>query len=109
MDKFRKRLSTSALILTTAITLGAGAVPVRTAEETVWIEAEHLLNVNGYCFPDMGGTTSGNWGLSGPGIAPEWSQGGESEWLSVAVGPDDDKAEATYDFQVPVAGTYQVW
>jgi len=88
---------------------GLLSAPGHAAEETVWIEAEHMLGIKGGCFPDMGGNTNGSWGISGPGIAPEWSQGGESEWLSIAVGPDDDKAEATYDFEVPAAGTYQVW
>lgn len=79
------------------------------AAETIWIEAEHLGGVRGSCFPDMNGKTSGAWGLSGPGIAPEWTQGGESEWLSIACGADDDKAAATIDFAVPEAGEYRLW
>lgn len=77
--------------------------------ETVWIEAEHLRVIHGSCFPDMEQTTDGRWGLSGPGIAPEWTQGGESEWLSVACGPDDDRAEASHDFEVPEPGEWTLW
>ncbi|MSU43655.1 MAG: hypothetical protein EXS22_06415 [Pedosphaera sp.] len=82
---------------------------ILTAAESVWIEAEHLQGVRGSCFPDMKGNTAGHWGLSGPGIAPEWTQGGESEWLSIACGPDDDKAAATYDLEMPEAGEWRLW
>src|SRR3954471_15311366 len=73
------------------------------AAESIWVEAEHLKGVRGSCFPDMGGKTEGHWALSGPGIAPEWTQGGESEWLSIACGPDDDRASAAAEVEVPEA------
>ncbi len=79
------------------------------AQESIWIEAEHLRGVRGSCFPDMNGITAGHWGLSGPGIAPEWTQGGESEWLSIACGPDEDQAKASYEFDVPEAGEWRLW
>src|SRR5438128_1458657 len=79
------------------------------AAETVWIEAEHLRGVRGSCFPDMGQATHGAWALSGPGIAPEWTQGGESEWLSIACGPEESAAVATYEFEVPEAGQWHLW
>jgi hypothetical protein len=85
------------------------AVTTSFAQESIWIEAEHLRGVRGSCFPDMNGTTAGHWGLSGPGIAPEWTQGGESEWLSIACGADDDQAAATYDFEAPEAGEWRLW
>lgn len=77
--------------------------------ESIWIEAEHLRGIRGNCFPDMGGKTDGNWALSGPGIAPEWTQGGESGWLSIACAPDDDKASASIEFEVPEAGEWKLW
>jgi len=80
-----------------------------TAAESIWIEAEHARGVRGSCFPDRGGKTSGHWALSGPGIAPEWTQGGESEWLSVACAPDDDKAAAVVEFEVPESGGWTLW
>src|SRR4051794_22467443 len=79
------------------------AAPAARGAESVWIEAEQLRGVRGSCFPDMGGKTDGHWALSGPGIAPEWTQGGESGWLSIACGPDDDKASAYLEFEVPEA------
>jgi len=82
------------------------------ASEHVWIEAEHLDGVRDYCWPlgkpEMR-VTKGNWGLSGPGWAAEWNQGGESGFLSIATGADDDQAVATKTIEIPVAGTYYVW
>jgi len=79
------------------------------AAESIWVEAEHLAGVRGHCFPDMGGKTTGHWALSGPGIAPEWTQGGESGWLSVACGPDDATASASTDIELPEAGDWTLW
>src|SRR4051812_39901752 len=84
-------------------------VPGVRGAESLWIEAEHLRGVRGSCFPDMGGKTAGHWALSGPGIAPEWTQGGESGWLSIACAPDDDQASAFIDFEVPEAGKWHLW
>ena len=90
------------------LTLLALAVPPL-VDETLWVEAEHLHGVRGSCFPDMDGKTAGHWALSGPGIAPEWTQGGESEWLSIACAPDDDKASATIELEVPEGGDWTLW
>src|SRR5688500_14372441 len=80
--------------------------------ESLWIEAEDLDGITGYCWP-MGKPemkkTNGHWGLSGPGWAAEWNQGGESGFLSIATGPGDDKATATKEIEIPVDGTYRVW
>jgi hypothetical protein len=82
------------------------------AQESLWIEAEHLTGVRGYCWP-MGRPemkqTDGHWALSGPGWAAEWTQGGESGFLSIATAADDDRAVATKSIDVPVAGKYFVW
>jgi len=80
--------------------------------ESLWLEAEHLDSVRGYCWP-MGKPnmkkTEGHWALSGPGWAAEWNQGGESGFLSIATGADDDKAMANKDIEIPAAGDYFVW
>jgi hypothetical protein len=82
------------------------------ASETVWIEAEHLEGIRGHCWP-MGKPemkkTDGHWGLSGPGWAAEWNMGGESGFLSIAAGADDDRAVASKTIEIPTAGTYHVW
>ena len=82
----------------------------RVEGETVWVEAEHLEGVRGYCWP--GGqkpVTDGHWGISGPGWAAEWTQGGESNFMSIACGAADDKAVAGLDLDIPIAGAYRVW
>jgi hypothetical protein len=83
---------------------------VRAGDETLWIEAENLDGVEGYCWPDgLKPKTNEHWGVSGPGWAPAWSQGGESNFMSIACGPDDDEAVAGIDVEAPVAGTYHIW
>jgi hypothetical protein len=96
--------------LLTCLTLAILTTPA--AAETLWIEAEHLDGVRGYCWP-MGKPamkkTAGHWGLSGPGWAAEWNQGGESGFLSIATGADDDHATASKTIEVPAEGKYYLW
>lgn len=55
--------------------------------------------------------TLGPGDRSRPGRRPprKWTQGGASGWLSVACAPDDDKAIASSDFEVPEAGEWKLW
>jgi hypothetical protein len=98
-------------ILAVAVLISLCAPALRAAEG-IWIEAEHLDGIKGYCWP-MGRPemkkTTGHWGLSGPGWAAEWNQGGESGFLSIAAGPDDDRAAASKTIEIPVDGKYFVW
>ncbi len=48
-------------------------------------------------------------GIAWPGVAAEWSQGGESEWNSIAAHPQETAATARYPVEVPAAGRYRVW
>jgi hypothetical protein len=87
------------------------SAPVR-AHESIWVEAEWLNGITGYCWP--GGKpemrkTDGHWGLSGPGWAAEWTQGGESAFLSIACGPGDAAAVVSRDIEIPADDTYHVW
>ena len=80
------------------------------SQETLWLEAEHFRGIRGFCWP-MGDDqrkmreTQGHFGLSGPGWAAEWAQGGESGFLSIATGADDDRAVVTRQVEVPCEGT----
>jgi hypothetical protein len=47
--------------------------------------------------------------MNGPGVSAEWSQGGESEWDSVAAAADETRAVVYQDIEVPRAGQYRVW
>ncbi|HWP52717.1 MAG TPA: hypothetical protein VN476_01220 [Pyrinomonadaceae bacterium] len=49
------------------------------------------------------------WGISGPGVSAEWSQGGESEWNSVAASADETRGTISQDVEVPRSGEYKVW
>ena len=49
------------------------------------------------------------WGMNGPGVSAEWSQGGESEWNSVAASADETRAALTQEIEVPRDGEYRLW
>jgi hypothetical protein len=79
----------------------------------VWLEAEWFTGVEGsYAYwPDttQPAKPTGHWGVAGPGVSAEWTQGGESEWNSIGASPAETKAECHRDFVVPRAGKYRVW
>src|SRR5438874_2080550 len=87
--------------------------------EYLWYEAENmrgltassslhepLLNPSYLDFP---ASKTPGWCISGPGVSAEWSQGGESEWNSVAASVDETRATIWQDVEVPRAGEYKVW
>jgi hypothetical protein len=49
------------------------------------------------------------WGINGPGVSAEWTQGGESEWNSVAASADETRAVIFQDLEAPRAGAYRLW
>ncbi|HEY8184931.1 MAG TPA: hypothetical protein VIF64_02615 [Pyrinomonadaceae bacterium] len=49
------------------------------------------------------------WGMNGPGVSAEWSQGGESEWNSAAASADETTATIYQDVEIPRGGAYKVW
>lgn len=49
------------------------------------------------------------WGMNGPGVSAEWTQGGESEWNSAAASADETRAVIYQDFEVPRPGAYSLW
>ncbi|MBV8856789.1 MAG: hypothetical protein JOZ02_07670 [Acidobacteria bacterium] len=49
------------------------------------------------------------WGINGPGVSAEWSQGGESEWNSVAAARDETRATLFQEIEIPRDGEYRVW
>jgi hypothetical protein len=49
------------------------------------------------------------WGINGPGVSAEWSQGGESEWNSVNASADETAGVISQEIEVPRAGDYRVW
>jgi hypothetical protein len=49
------------------------------------------------------------WGMNGPGVSAEWTQGGESEWNSAAASADEARASIYQDIEIPRAGEYKIW
>lgn len=76
----------------------------------LWHEPEWFDGVEG-SFAYWTGTAkpTGTWGVAGPGISPEWTQGGESEWNSMGAAAAETKAECHRDLIIPRAGKYRVW
>ena len=93
-------------------------VPASPQAEYLWYEAE---NMRGFTTGKLGAPTlnpsylnlsrekAPGWGMNGPGVSAEWSQGGESEWNSAAASADETKATIYQDFEVPRAGQFFVW
>jgi hypothetical protein len=86
--------------------------------EYLWYEAE---NMRGFATTDRHEPVvnaswinpprekAAGWGINGPGVSAEWSQGGESEWNSAAASADETRAVIYQDVEVPRAGQYKVW
>ncbi len=76
----------------------------------LWFEPEWFEGVKGsFGYWTGNAKPTGTWGVAGPGIAAEWSQGGESEWNSMGAPATETSARCQRDFIVPRAGDYKVW
>jgi hypothetical protein len=86
--------------------------------EYLWLEAE---NMRGFTTQPTGEPVlnpswqnllkakAPGWGINGPGVSAEWSQGGESEWNSAAASADETLATIYQDIEIPRSGNYRVW
>jgi hypothetical protein len=97
-----------ASVLALVLVCRAGAI--EPAPVYLWHEPEWFDGVTG-SFAYWTGTAkpTGSWGIAGPGISPEWTQGGESEWNSMGAPAAETKAVCGRDLFVPRAGKYRVW
>ncbi|HEV2835864.1 MAG TPA: hypothetical protein VGW58_11135, partial [Pyrinomonadaceae bacterium] len=98
-----------------AITLNA---QTKLTPEHLWYEAENmrgfstgklgepLLNPS---YLNLSREKAPGWGMYGPGVSAEWTQGGESEWNSAAASADETRATLYQDFEVPREGRYVLW
>jgi hypothetical protein len=86
--------------------------------EYLWYEAENMggLTLDARNEPRLNAVWQNlprekapGWGINGPGVSAEWSQGGESEWNSVAASPDETRATLFQDVEIPRDGEYRVW
>src|SRR5438876_1201309 len=95
-------------LLLTPITAAAQEPP----PHSIWIEAEHFSPLKGsnFSYQKVEQTTKGSWSISGPGVAAEWTQGGETEFMSIAARADEPgEVVVGRDVEVPAAGRYTLW
>jgi hypothetical protein len=86
--------------------------------EYLWYEAE---NMRGFSTGKLGEPLlnpsylnlprekAPGWGMNGPGVSAEWTQGGESEWNSAAASADETRATLYQDLEIPRGGQYTLW
>ncbi|HMH42468.1 MAG TPA: hypothetical protein VK557_03215, partial [Pyrinomonadaceae bacterium] len=88
------------------------------AKEYLWYEAENMRGITetsrhepqlNPSYLEIPAAKVPGWSISGPGVSAEWSQGGESEWNSVAASADETHGTIWQDVEIPRAGEYKVW
>lgn len=86
--------------------------------EYLWYEAENMRGLTldarneprlNPVWQNLSRVKSPGWGINGPGVSAEWSQGGESEWNSVAASPDETRAVLFQEVEIPRDGAFRVW
>ena len=90
----------------------------RPAAEYLWYEAENMRDITetsrhepllNPSYLELPAAKAPGWSISGPGVSAEWSQGGESEWNSVAAAADETRGAISQEIEIPRAGEYKVW
>src|SRR5262245_58134163 len=77
---------------------------------SLWLEPEWFEGVEGhFAYWTGSAKPTGKWGIAGPGISAEWSQGGESEWNSMGAPATETKATCQRALTIPRAGNYKIW
>jgi hypothetical protein len=86
--------------------------------EYLWYETENMRGfgtkpngepIQNPSWMNLAKADAPGWGMNGPGVSAEWSQGGESEWNSAAASADETSASIYQDFELPRAGKYRFW
>ena len=86
--------------------------------EYLWYEAENMRGLTetsqhepqlNPSYLELPAAKAPGWSISGPGVSAEWSQGGESEWNSVAASADETRGSLWQNVEVPRAGEYKLW
>ena len=88
--------------------LCALASPAVAAEKPpiyLWYEPEWFDGVEGsFAYWTGDAKPAGKWGVAGPGISAEWTQGGESEWNSLGAPAAETSAKCGRDLVIPRGG-----
>lgn len=108
------RLCLFASILATGHFAGHAQVRPNAAPlfQSIWLEAEWFGPLQGanFSFQNTNVTTKGSWSLSGPDTAASWTQGGESEFLSIAARADEPgELIVSREVEIPSAAAYTLW
>ena len=86
--------------------------------EYLWFEAENMRGfgakptgepIQNPSWMNLPRAKAPGWGINGPGVSAEWSQGGESEWNSAAASADETNARIYQDVEIPRGGSYKIW
>jgi hypothetical protein len=86
--------------------------------EYLWLEAENMHGfatnarhepIQNPSWLNLPRIKAPGWGINGPGVSAEWTQGGESEWNSAAASADETNAAIFQEVVVPRAGKYNLW
>ncbi len=97
---------------------GAQSSQAHSNDEYLWYEAENMRGLTETArhepqlnpsYLDLPAAKEPGWSISGPGVSAEWTQGGESEWNSVAAAADETRGVIWQDFEVPRSGEYRIW
>ena len=92
--------------------------PAPPRAEYLWYEAENMRGISSDkrgepvlspSFLNLPKAKAPGWCMNGPGVSAEWTQGGESEWNSVAAAADETRATISQEVEVPRAGDYKIW
>ncbi|HUQ34485.1 MAG TPA: hypothetical protein VM095_20355 [Pyrinomonadaceae bacterium] len=92
--------------------------PTQDRFEYLWYEAENMrgFSTNARREPvlnpswmNLPSAKAQGWGINGPGVSAEWSQGGESEWNSAAASADETRGAISQEMEIPRAGAYKIW
>jgi hypothetical protein len=119
------RLLPTALMVLMFVILFAGssvksANPSQTHSqfEYLWYETENMRGLTetsrhepqlNPSYLELPAAKAPGWSISGPGVSAEWTQGGESEWNSVAAAADETRGRIWQDIEVPRSGDYKIW
>jgi len=96
----------------------AGGADSSRHHEYLWYEAENMSGIAtdarnepriNPSWMELTRAQAPGFEISGPGVSAEWSQGGESEWNSVAAAADETHAEIYQDIEIPLEGKYRIW
>jgi hypothetical protein len=118
MTQIRKNLRSLWIILFAILSATSLYSQTNTPFEYLWYEAE---NMRGFSTGKLGEPLRNpshqnlsrekapGWGINGPGVSAEWTQGGESEWNSAAASADETRAVLHQDLEIPRDGSYALW